>query len=135
MGLWHSLTRRRSIPEVPAWLAAVTLLFLSAYAGWAAVRPEGPPIPEIREPANLVKDSRELIADGEAMMQAIRDDDQRKVEQLKAELQARSRREAEREDHRAAAVTAARTWYGVIAAVNFTAGAWLLAAARKPQPE
>ena len=42
MGLWQSLTRRRAIPEVPTWVAAAALLCVAAYAGWAAVRPEGP---------------------------------------------------------------------------------------------
>ena len=134
MVLWHSLTRRRNIPEVPAWVAAGALLFLATYSGWAAVRPEGPPVTEIRDPADLLPDSRELIARGEALMQAMRDNDQSQIEQLKAELQARSRWEAEREGKRAAAVTAARTWYGLIAALNFAVGVWLLVAARKPRP-
>jgi hypothetical protein len=135
MGLWQSLTRRREIPEGPTWVAAAALLFFAAYAGWAAVRPEGPPVTENRVTADVLQDSRELIAHGEALMQAMRDNDQRQVEQLKEELVARSRREAEREGKRAAAVKAARTWYGVIAALNFAVGAWLLVAARKSQPE
>ena len=44
--LAQSLTRRRSIPEVPAWVAATVLLFLAGCAGWAAVRPEGPSVVE-----------------------------------------------------------------------------------------
>lgn len=134
MGLWQSVTRRRDIPEVPTWVAAAALLFLATYAGWAAVRPEGPPVTENRDPADLVQDSRELVAHGEALMQALRDNDQRHVEQLKAELEARSRREADRQGKRAAAVTAARTWYGLIAALNFAVGAWLLVATRKSRP-
>jgi hypothetical protein len=135
MGLWQSLTRRRNIPEVPAWVAAAALLSLAAYCGWAAVRPEGPPVTDIRDPAELLQESRELTAHGETLMQAVRENDQRHVEQLKAEIQAHSRREAEREGKRAAAVTAARTRYGLIAALNFAVGVWLLVAARKSLPE
>jgi hypothetical protein len=134
MGLWQSLTRRRNIPEVPAWVAAAALLFLAAYCGWAAVRPEGPPVTDIRDPATLLQESRELTADSEALMQAVRENDQRHVEQLKADMQARSRREADREGTRAAAVTAARTWYGLIAALNFSVGVWLVVAACKSRP-
>lgn len=134
MRLWHSLTRRCNIPEVPAWIAAAALLVLAMYGGWAAIRPEGPPITVVRDPADLLRDSRDLVAHGEALMQALRDNAQRQVEQLKAELQTRSRREAEREGKRAAAVSDARTWYGLIAALNFSVGAWLLVAARKPRP-
>ena len=135
MGLWQSLTRRRAIPEVPTWVAAAALLCVAAYAGWAAVRPEGPPVTDNRDTAQVLQDSRELIAQGDALMQAIRDNDQPQIKQLEEELVARSRREAEREGKRAAAVKAARTWHGVIAALNFAVGAWLLVAARKSQPE
>ena len=135
MGLWQSLTRRRDIPELPTWLATAALLFLAAYAGWAAVRPEGPPVTENRDTAEVLQDSRELISKGEALMQAVRDHDQRQVEQLKDELVARSRQEAERKGKRAAATSAARIWCGVIAALSFAVGAWLLVALRKSRPE
>lgn len=139
MGLWQSLARRREIPEVPTRVAAAALLFFAAYAGWAAVCPEGPPVTENRSTADVLQDSRELIAHGEALIQAMRDNDQRQVEQLveqmKEETEARSRRETEREGKRAAAVKTARTWCGVIAALNFAVGTWLLVAVRKSQPE
>ena len=135
MGLWRSLTRRRTIPEVPTWIAATALLAVAAYAGWAAVRPEGPPIMQNRDPADLFRESRDLVAHGESLMQAMRDHDRDRVEELHAALQARSRREAEREGKRAAAVMAARAWFGVIAAVSFAVGLSLLVAAQRSRPE
>lgn len=134
MGLWQSLTRRRNIPEVPAWVAAAALLLLAAYSAWAAIRPEGPPVTDIRDPADRVRESRELTAHGEALVRAVRENDQLQVEHLQAEFEARSRREAEREGNRAAAVTAARTWYGLIATLTLAVGVWLLVAARKSRP-
>jgi hypothetical protein len=139
MELWHALTRRRNIPEVPATIAAVALILLAAYAGWAAVRPEGPPVTDITDQADLMQDSREMVAHGEALLQAVRDSDQRQVEQRSAEFHAWSRREAEREADRAvkraAAVAAARAWFGLIAALTFAVGAWLLIAGRQSWPE
>lgn len=133
MGLWQSLTQRRTLPKAPAWAAAAAFLFLAAYGGWAALRPEGPPVKEIRAPAELLQDSRETIADVGALVQAVSDGDQDRVEHLNGELQDRARREAEREGRRAAAVTAARTRYGSIAVLNFVLAVWLLAAARQPR--
>ncbi len=134
MGLWQSLTRRRNIPEPPDWVVAAALLLLAAYGGWAAIRPEGPPVTDIRDPADLLRESRELTAHGEALVQAVRENNQLQVEYLQAEIEALSRREAEREGKRAAAVTAARTWYGLIATLTLAAGVWLLIAARKSRP-
>ncbi len=111
------------------------MFFVAAYGGWAAVRREGPPVTEIGDPAKELQDSRALIDQSDALMQAMRDNDQRQVEQLKAERRARSRSEAEREDKRAVAVATARKWYGLSAAVSFVMGVWLLAAARKARPE
>jgi hypothetical protein len=135
MDLLQSLTRRRSIPEVPAWVASAALLLLAGYAGWAAVRPEGPPVMGIREPDEVLQDSRELLAQGDALMQAVRENDERQIEKIKAEFEARSRREADREDKRTSAVAAARRWYGVIAALNFAVGVWLLVAGRGSWPD
>ena len=135
MELWHALTRRRNIPEVPATIAAVALLLLAAYAGWAAVRPEGPPVTDITDQADLMQDSREMVAHGEALLQAVRDSDQRQVEQRSAEVHAWSRWEADRAVKRAAAVAAARAWFGLIAALTFAVGAWLLIAGRQSWPE
>ena len=138
MGLWQSLTRRREIPELPTRVEAAAFLFFAAYAGWAAVRAEGPPVTENRSTADVLQDSREHIAHGEALIQAMRDNDQRQVEQLveqmKEETEARSRRETEREGKRAAAVKIARTSWGVTAALSFAVGTWLLVAVRKSQP-
>lgn len=131
---WQALSRRRNIPEVPAWLAAVILLVVAAGAGWVAIRPEEPALAAIREPADLLRDSRASIALGEAVLQAVRDDDRRRLENLKAELEARARRESEREDERAAAARTARAWCGVIAVLTFGVGAWLLVATRDPGP-
>lgn len=133
--LRKSLMRRVNIPEAPAWAAAAVLLLLSAYGGLAAVRPEGPPVTDIGHPAELLQESREVTAHGEAVLQAMRENDQGRVEQLKAEMQARYRRSAEREGKRAAAVTTARTWYGLITSLNFAVAVWLLIAARRSRPQ
>lgn len=135
MRLWQSLTRRRDVPTLPTWMAATALLLLAAYAGWAAVRPEGPSVAEHGYPADLVHETRELLTQYEALTLAIRDHDRDRVEQLNAQLEAGSRRMAERHRQRAAAVTTARTGYGLIAALNFAVGAWLLIAARRSRPE
>ena len=132
MRLWQLLTARRDIPEIPNWVAVATLLCLSVYLGWVAVSPEGPPVD--RDVAQLLQGSRESIALSEAVISAVRDNDQRRVEEVREKLAAQSRLEADREARRVDAVKTARRLYGVIAALLFTAGAWLLLAGRKSSP-
>lgn len=86
---------------------------------------------QARDPAEVLQGSQQLIAHGEALMQAVRNNDPQEVERLKMELQARSQREAERETQRAAAISSARWYYGLSAALSLALGAWILIAARR----
>lgn len=134
MRTWPALTRRRTIPDMPMWGVAVALLVLGGCAGWAALRPEGPPVSEARDPNAVIRESRALVAEGEALVEAVRANDQRHVDGVKEATQARSRLEADREARRPAAVSAARIGYGALAALNVSVGVWLLAVSRRPRP-